>query len=165
MSITGQSSKLGANFSVLGIGNVEINVVHNQKEHKLTFKDSLHAPDVTANLISISRMDQMGWDVVFGGGKVRFFKDRCEIFTGTLKDGLYLITGSLISNIPTALTARSLSSPVDMSTWHRRFAHFGISRISEATNLVNGLNLVKRMPLANAKTVSLGIRNADLMTR
>ena len=100
--------------------------------------------DVTANLISISRMDQMGWDVIFGKGQVRFFKDKCEIFTGTLKNGLYLITGSLISNIPTALTARSLSSPVDITTWHRRFAHFGTSRISDASGLVNGLNVVKK---------------------
>ncbi len=103
--------KLGANFSVLGVGDVEINVVHDQKEHKLTFKDSLHGPDVTANLISISRMDQMGWDIVFGKGQVRFFKDKCEIFTGQLKNGLYLITGSLISNIPTALTARRYPAP------------------------------------------------------
>ncbi len=72
------------------------------------------------------------------------FKDRHEIFTGILKNGLYLITGSLISNIPTALTARSLSSPVDIATWHRRFAHFGTLRISEATNLVNGLDVTKK---------------------
>ena len=91
--MVGQSSKVGASFSVLGIGNVEIRVVHNDKEHTLTFSDALHAPDVTANLISISRMDLMGWDIVFGNKRVRFFKNKTEIFSGELKNGLYFISG------------------------------------------------------------------------
>ena len=66
--MVGQSSKVGANFSVLGIGNIDICVVRDNKEHPLTFTDALHAPDVSANLISISRMDLNGWDVVFGNG-------------------------------------------------------------------------------------------------
>jgi len=38
----------------------------------LTFRDALHAPDITANLLSISKMDLAGWDAVFGNGRVRF---------------------------------------------------------------------------------------------
>jgi hypothetical protein len=68
--LVGQSSKSGASFSVLGFGNVEISIVNNDTRHTLLLKDALHAPDVTANLISISKMDIAGWDAVFGGKKV-----------------------------------------------------------------------------------------------
>jgi len=53
-------------------------------------------------------MDLAGWDIVFGGKQVQFFNNKVEIFSGSLKGGLYLINGSLITNQPTALTARSL---------------------------------------------------------
>jgi hypothetical protein len=116
----GQSSMVGANFRVLGMGTVEIKAIHDNVEHTLEFTNALHGPDVTANLISISRMDLAGWDVVFGKQRARFFMDRKEVFGGVLKDGLYLVSGSIVSKIPTtALTARSLKSPGDISLWHR----------------------------------------------
>jgi len=90
-------------------------------------------------------MDIAGWNAVFGNGHVHFFnKDKIEVFDGILKNGLYLVHGSFNTSIPAALTARSLQRPTDMDTWHRRFAHFGVSRISDATKLVNGLDVVKK---------------------
>jgi Reverse transcriptase (RNA-dependent DNA polymerase)/gag-polypeptide of LTR copia-type/GAG-pre-integrase domain len=152
----GQSSKEGTNFTVLGMGTVQIKVVHNGLEHTLTFGNALHAPDVTANLISISRLDLAGWDIVFGGGKARFFKDKKEIFGGILKNGLYLIGGSFISNIPTALTARSLRSPGDIALWHRRFGHFGIDRILEASKSVNGLEITTKDIIGKCEDCIIG---------
>jgi hypothetical protein len=49
-----QSSKEGINFTVLGMGTVQMKVIHNRLEQTLTFGNALHALDVTANLISIS---------------------------------------------------------------------------------------------------------------
>jgi hypothetical protein len=65
----GQSSKEGTSFTVLGMGTVQMKVIHNGLEQILTFGNALHAPDVTANLISVSRLDLIGWDIVFGGQK------------------------------------------------------------------------------------------------
>ena len=50
----GQSSMVSTNFQVLGMGTVEIKVIHDNVEHTLEFTNVLYAPDVTANLISIS---------------------------------------------------------------------------------------------------------------
>ncbi|KAJ3715434.1 hypothetical protein C8R42DRAFT_725788 [Lentinula raphanica] len=44
-------------------------------------------------------------------------------------------------SVPTALAARSLYSPGDIKLWHRRFAHSGMKRISNASNLVEGLEI------------------------
>ena len=152
----GQSSKEGTSFTVLGMGTVQIKVIHKGLEQTLTFGNALHAPDVTANLISISRLDLAGWDTIFGGGKVRFFKDKKEIFGGVLKNGLYLIGGSFISKIPTALTARSLRSPGDIALWHRRFGHFGIGRIVEASKLVNGLEITSKEIIGKCEDCIIG---------
>ena len=152
----GQSSKEGTSFSVLGMGTVQMKVIHNGVEQTLTFRDALHAPDVTANLISISRLDLAGWDTVFGGQRTRFFKDKKEIFGGVLKNGLYLVGGSFISSIPTALTARSLRSPGDIALWHRRFGHFGTDRIIEASKLVNGLDITTKDLIGKCEDCIIG---------
>jgi hypothetical protein len=91
----GQSSMVGANFRVLGVGTVEIKVVHENTEHTLKFTNALHVPDVTVNLISIGRMDLAGWEVLFGKQMARFFMGKQEVFGGVSKDGLYLVGGSL----------------------------------------------------------------------
>ena len=152
----GQSSMVGANFRVLGMGTVEIKVVHENTEHTLEFTNALHAPDVTANLISIGRMDLAGWEVIFGKQKARFFMEKQEVFGGVLKDGLYLVGGSIVSNIPTILTARSLKSPADLALWHRRFAHFGTTRISEASRLVDGLVITNKETLGKCEDCIIG---------
>jgi hypothetical protein len=118
-------------------------VVFKGSEHTLMFCDVLHALDITANLLSISRMDITGWSAVFGDRCVRFFnKDKTEIFGGVLKNGLYLIHGSFSTAIPTALTACSLKSPTNINIWHWQFAHFGVSRVKEASKLVDGLEII-----------------------
>ena len=142
--VVGQSSKEGTDFTILGTGNVELRVVFNGTEHTLTFRDALHAPDITANLLSIGKMDLAGWSAIFGKGCVRFFnKEEVEVFRGTLRNGLYLVHGSFSTRVPTALTARSLKSPTGLDTWHRRFAHFGASRVKDAAKLVDGLVIVE----------------------
>jgi hypothetical protein len=104
--VIGQSSKKGTNFTILGTGNVELQVMFKGCEHKLTFRDALHTLDIMANLLSISRMDTAGWSTVFGEGCVRFFnKDKAEIFGGILKNGLYLVHGLFSAATTTVLTA------------------------------------------------------------
>jgi hypothetical protein len=141
--VISQSSKEGTSFTVLGTGNVELRVVFKGSEHTLMFHDALHAPDITANLLSISRMDIAGWSAVFGNGRVQFFnKDKTEIFGSVLKNGLYLIHGSFSTAIPTALTAHFLKSPMNINIWHQQFTHFGVSRVKEASKLIDGLEII-----------------------
>jgi hypothetical protein len=59
-----------------------------------------------------------------------------------LKNGLYLIHESFSTAIPTALTACSLKSPTNINIWHWQFAHFGVSRVKEASKLIDGLEII-----------------------
>ena len=103
--LIGQSSKEGTSFMILGIGNVVIRVINGGKEHTLTFRDALHAPDIMANLISISKLDLAGWHSVFGNRKVQFFHNKTKVFMGELKNGMYLISGSFTVPVLAVLTA------------------------------------------------------------
>jgi len=143
--VVSQSLKEGISFTILGTSNIELKVVSEGKEHTLMFHDALHAPDITANLLSISKMDFAGLNAVFSNGHVQFFnKDKVEVFGGVLKGGLYLVHGSFNMTIPTALTAWSLQSPTDIDTWHHYFLHFRASRIHKASKLVDGLEIIKK---------------------
>ena len=87
---TGQSSKVGANFCIYGIETVEIKVIHDNVIHTLEFTNVLHAPDITANLISISKMDLAGWEVIFRKQWAWFFMGHKEIFNRVLSGSYHL---------------------------------------------------------------------------
>lgn len=118
----GLSAKEGTGFHIAGSGNVSIRVIHNREQNILIFRDALHAPDISTNLISISQLDRLGWTIIFGSGKVKFCNPNGnQVFKGLENGGLYLISGSFISNIPTVLVVCLLRSPVPMSIMHQRF--------------------------------------------
>ncbi|KAJ3833074.1 hypothetical protein F5878DRAFT_665978 [Lentinula raphanica] len=108
----GNSSKKGVSFEIVGQGDVDVRVIHKNVVHTLTFRNALHAPTIASNLVSISVLDSLGWTMSVGKGHMIFNNPAGkEVFTGRLVDGLYLMEGSFVGSNPTALTARSLTSP------------------------------------------------------
>ncbi|KAJ3768028.1 hypothetical protein FB446DRAFT_707332 [Lentinula raphanica] len=57
----GHSSKKGVQFDILGQGDVDIRIIHNNVAHTLTFQNVFHAPSIASNLISIGLLDKLGW--------------------------------------------------------------------------------------------------------
>ncbi|SJL14141.1 uncharacterized protein ARMOST_17596 [Armillaria ostoyae] len=144
---TGTSSKAGAALNIQGIGTVALKSTVSGIQNVFTLSKALHCPDVSTNLISISRLDKEGWFVTFGGGQATFVDQKgTPQFTATLVNDLYAINGTLLrSEEYTALAARSLEAAVPIETWHMRFAHLGVDRITELEKrtLVDGLNIAK----------------------
>ncbi len=72
--------------------------------------------DVSANLLSISRLDKEGWKVTFGGGKADFVDPGGKAqFTASMFNDLYKIDCELMRGDEyTALAARSLEHSVLM---------------------------------------------------
>ncbi|KAJ3831688.1 hypothetical protein F5878DRAFT_497132, partial [Lentinula raphanica] len=52
----------------IGRGRVSKTFENEKGKVVLTFEDVLHTPDVSYNLVSISRMDRLGYQVLFGKG-------------------------------------------------------------------------------------------------
>ncbi|KAJ3991903.1 hypothetical protein F5050DRAFT_1548372, partial [Lentinula boryana] len=58
----------------------------------LTFENVLHAPNIMSDLISVGRLDQLGYQVLFGNGRMRFFSPRgVHFLTGYGTGRLYWI--------------------------------------------------------------------------
>ncbi|SJL12629.1 uncharacterized protein ARMOST_16058 [Armillaria ostoyae] len=66
-NIAGGLSKDGVMFKVEGTGTVAIKTSMNGMDSVVKLERALHCPDISANLISVSRLDKDGWKVVYGG--------------------------------------------------------------------------------------------------
>lgn len=142
--IDGQAAPKGAMFRVVGRGTVKQVCRTAQGSLELVFKNALHAPDLTSNLISINWFDKAGFNVVFGGGTVRFQDPSGrEVLRGTGKGGMYLLSTLGSPGHHIAMTAKSLQKPVSLEVWHRRFGHASVKTIKTtlAKNLVDGLEI------------------------
>ncbi len=142
---SGSSSKAGASLNIQGIGTIALKLSIAGSQNIFTLSKALHCPDISANLISVSRLDKEGWFITFGGNQAMFMDQNQVLqFTAKMINDLYAINGTLLrSKEYTALAARSLEAAVPMETWHMRFAHLGISQITELEKraLVDGLNI------------------------
>ena len=57
--------------------------------YHLDLLDSFYVPSITRNLISLSKLDVVGYSFKFGNGCFSLFKHTFMIGFGTLYDGLY----------------------------------------------------------------------------
>jgi len=128
----------GGTFRILGVGEVKHSIIVNGRHTHLIFKSVIHTPDLSANLISISKFDDLGYFTTFGGGKVIFTdREKRIIMEGQHTSGMYLLDmGNPLIHVmdqggPTAMSARSHEKPVGLDTWHRRLGHAGMSTIKE----------------------------------
>ncbi|KAJ6479829.1 hypothetical protein C8R45DRAFT_1156024 [Mycena sanguinolenta] len=68
---TGKSALASdGDFTIVGKGTVTKRFIINGKEAHITFRNALHTPSLSANLISVSQLDKAGCYSVFGSGGV-----------------------------------------------------------------------------------------------
>ncbi|KAJ3788529.1 hypothetical protein GGU10DRAFT_346098 [Lentinula aff. detonsa] len=78
-----QSSEQNTNLEIVGRGRAQKTLYEGGKKLTLTFENALHAPDITSDLISVGRLDQLGYQILFGNGQARFFSPK----------GVHFLTG------------------------------------------------------------------------
>ncbi|KAH9931399.1 hypothetical protein B0H21DRAFT_826005 [Amylocystis lapponica] len=54
----GQAAKKGSEFQIVGVGNISIQVEIDGRKSVVVFQNTMHAPDLAANLLSMSQMDR-----------------------------------------------------------------------------------------------------------
>ncbi|KAG5717994.1 hypothetical protein E4T56_gene1712 [Termitomyces sp. T112] len=70
-------------FCIIGQGTVKKQIQTNQGISELVFCNTLHTPDLAANLISVGRFNKEGFSIMFAKGKVVFCDpDEKEVLTG-----------------------------------------------------------------------------------
>lgn len=81
--LVANNSKLKVN----GIGNVKVNV----EGRNLTLKNVHYVPEICANLISVLRITESGYQVIFTQGRCRVVDNEENLFEAKLLDGMYRV--------------------------------------------------------------------------
>ena len=144
--VTGQGVGRDSTFQIVGVGSVQKDVVVDGKRRRVTFTNAVHAPDLAANLVSISRLDADGVFVQVGNGVMVFTDGSGSPFMrGTSTSGnLYELDLLSCAGLDAPRVALlSTSGAVDMATWHRRLGHIGDSGLQRlvSKHLVDGLDV------------------------
>ena len=105
----------------------------------------MHTPDLIANLISISKLEEENCWALFGRGGVTFYDihegQKRTLMMGRGNNGMYLLN---VEPLTHALTMHSLSKPTSIEVWHRCLGHAGICAIIDMAKrvLVDRLDIV-----------------------
>eukprot|EP00253_Pinus_taeda_P013641 PITA_13641 len=118
-------------YPVKGVGNVSLKLNQGNMIH---LQDVLYVPDLKKNLVSISTMEDKGYKVTFGDGKVRVWKSNVkDVFTlGFRVDSLYQVGGSLLG-------VMSCDTSLQSELWHHRFAHLHYKALPDVRQMVTGM--------------------------
>jgi len=103
---------------IKSIGNVQIGINQNGKEDTVLVTNVLHVPDLTTNLLSVSKITQRGHTVVFDKEKCTIYdEDKNIVATATEDHGMYKLNKSKNHvNIANTITS-------NYEIWHRRLGH------------------------------------------
>jgi transposase InsO family protein len=112
---------------VLGIGVYHLRT---RVGHTITLHDTLYAPGMRRNLISVSRLLANGFDIRFSGTRVSLRLNNLIFAWGNLISDLFILDVEH-DNAPLALSATSNEHVVSESLkWHARLGHIGKDRMT-----------------------------------
>jgi hypothetical protein len=113
-----------------------------QGERKEIAFNAIHTPDITANLISVSKLDEKGYAVEFAHGKAVLKRsDGSPFMEVFLSNGMYVL--ELEDGGVNAWVTKSRNVPANKGTWHRRLGHIGNAWLDTLISgkHVNGLHV------------------------
>ena len=88
----------GRKLKAIGMGDLNIELPNGLKTTNMTFKDAVHAPNMAFMLISISRLDKSGYQVIFNKGMCKIINLKGQVIaTIPHADGLYRVTAAKLS--------------------------------------------------------------------
>ena len=79
------------NKSEASIEAVGCFVLELSTDFKLILEDTIYVPTMSRNLISLSKLDSIGFSMNFGNGCFSLFKDNSIVGSGILENGMYRI--------------------------------------------------------------------------
>jgi hypothetical protein len=129
--------------SVALTGTVVLSLPNNSDYSRITLRDVLYAPDLTATLISVHRLDRYGYRAEFSDGNCTIFApDGHTVAILHSTSGLYCTS----SIIPTACTSQPLAlqtQRLSMTEAHRALGHINHRSIRDAIRLghITGIEL------------------------
>ena len=103
--------------------------------HHLDLFETLYVPSISRNLLSMSKLDTLGFSFKFGNGCFSLFKHNHFIGSGILCDGLYklnldnLFAKTLLTLNHNVGTKCGLVNEHSTYLWHKRLGHIFKERL------------------------------------
>ncbi|KAF5788317.1 putative RNA-directed DNA polymerase [Helianthus annuus] len=127
----------GEELEVEAIGTMQLIM---KNGHCIKLYDTLYVPKITRNLVSVSKLDNVGFEVLHGHGKVTISLNSQVLGCGYLDGNLYKLelddsfSKSLLSyNVNEKINKRKRKRKHDLETssklWHRRLGHISRDRM------------------------------------
>ncbi|KAL8159252.1 hypothetical protein V2J09_000789 [Rumex salicifolius] len=94
----------------------------------------LYVPECSRNLVSVSRLDNLGFEVIHGRGRFSLYRKDYLYGTGTLFDSLYKFNldvkfSESLFNVESRGIKRSASNESSAFLWHQRLGHISKERM------------------------------------
>ena len=125
-------------FNAVAVGEMVIEVPNGVDESRLRLTEVLFSPEVGYTLVSIGRLDELGYSATFTDGKC-ILRDSCDDLVGEIPKsnrGLYRVV-----HLPGGNSVNAATETVTVMELHRRMGHIAPSaarRLAEQ-GLVSGL--------------------------
>lgn len=133
--------KLASNVTteVKGKGIVRMSASNGKSSQIIEFKDTLYVPNLRTNLISVSKITDKGYDIVFSNDIANVVdKTGKTILTAVRKGNLYYVEECEFPNT-------TIDNKVDLHRWHERFGHLNgkdVAKVLEKVGeKINGNNI------------------------
>ncbi|KAL8162293.1 hypothetical protein V2J09_013782 [Rumex salicifolius] len=124
-------NKSEASIEAIGCFSLELS-----SGFKLLLDDTIYVPSMSRNLISLSKLDSIGFSVTFGNGCFSLFKDNNIVGSGILENGMYRIeldksfSDSLFISLNSEIGVKRVRSNENSAfLWHKRLAHISRERM------------------------------------
>lgn len=141
------ASEATANISYKGVVEFATNI--NGEKCNVTLSDTLHVPEVGTNLLSVSKIADKGYSVVFDKSEATVLDESGNIkLIAKRKENLYYIEGEGLDSCGQAVIGindKSTSSMNSIESWHERMAHLNYHDLLSAckNGAVRGIDLEK----------------------
>ena len=123
------------------MGDLEVEMPNGSKSTTMTFKNAIHAPQMAFTLISISRLDKAGYQVMFKKGMCTILNQKGQtITTIPHPDRLYRVVAKSIKDGGYAATA---SGKMSINEAHRKLGHLAYGAVAHAISkgYITGIEL------------------------
>lgn len=115
----GQAATRSSKFTIYVTGTVAKRYLSGNKATTFNFSDALHMPDFAANLISVSKFDNAGFEIQFGNNKVRIIDPNgLEVLKVEKRNRMYIFEEHSPDLNHTVLPAKSHEKPTSIEQWH-----------------------------------------------
>lgn len=134
---------------VVGVGNVKVEQIVNGKKKVTMLKDVGYAPNCRTNLVSLTKAQRIGVDIMYKGGgskMIATYKGEAVMHGDSENTGISELVGMKRASIGRADVAFFNAGENDaMKMAHRRTCHtaVGTLRRMQETNAVHGLDALK----------------------